>query len=697
MKNIFLTVSILVGFLLLPGLVKETKAVNIINPSTNLADYPGNKVPQYKKLEITFTLDTVYTNPFNPDEIKVDGYFVSPTKTLIHPGFYYQNYSVTGIGSSESYSLNGSPVWKLRFTPSEVGLYQYYIKISDKNGTFTSSTNTFEVVSSSNPGFIKVSQKNNRYFEYDNGKPFIGLGLDVGWWQYEDQRIITYQYYLNRMAENKANLARVWMTNSGRSQNWILSIQDKNLGSDYNLEEAWAFDYILNLAETNDIALLLTLEDVNQYTYNWGTNLYNTALGGPCSSQMCIFTNATAKKNQKQLFRYLVARWGYSPSILSWEFFNEIDELQWSVSDWNWQSILNWHQEMGQYINSIDAFKHLTNTSTGSFKTHPDLYQALPEMNLAEMHFYYVPGWQFAPSDPQGQDMANLMRYYSFLLYNSVSNKPSIVGEWGILNENWVASPYLDSDDKGVHIHNGLWSSLMSGMASSGLVWYWDYFKVHDTTWWPHYKPLANYFADLDIGNLTVMKPVNVDFSLPNGADNRPDSFASSNSKLRAMGLHNDTTTYVWIQNTDNTWWNYVHGLVPTVQTGKITVYGLTPNSNYTLEWWDTYNGSITASSVLSTNGSGNVDLQISALQTDLAVKLTKSGTPTPTPSISPVHCLPLGDIDCSKRVDSADLLTLLKIYGRVAPAPNKEDLDDNGLINAIDLSIIIDNFGKSI
>ncbi len=40
------------------------------------------------------------------------------------------------------------------------------------------------------------------------------------------------------------------------------------------------------------------------------------------------FTDPQARKYQQRIFRYIVARWGYSPNILSWELFNEIDELQ---------------------------------------------------------------------------------------------------------------------------------------------------------------------------------------------------------------------------------------------------------------------------------------------------------------------------------------------------------------------------------
>ena len=595
--------------------------------ATNLANYPNGRVPRYEKLEITLTLNASYSNPFDPDVIRVDGYFISPDHTtLVQPGFYYQGYQVSGIGASETYTPAGNPAWKVRFTPGEVGTYQYRITVTDKNGTVNSSTNSFEVIDSSNPGFIRVSRKNSRYFEFDNGDPFIGLGLNIAWWQDEHQRISTYEYYLGRMNESKANLARVWMTNSGKDQNWILSIQDKTLGADYNLEEAWAFDTILDRAQQKGVYVLLTLDDVNQYTYNWPDNVYNSASGGPCSYRSAIFTNAEAKKYQKRIFRYLIARWGYSPNILSWELFNEIDELQWSDPDhWSRQDMINWHAEMAGYIKSVDAHQHLVNTSTGSFKTHPDLYEALPEMDFAEIHFYYVEGCcDYAPSDPAGRDMADLTRYYSHLVYNSVTHKPSLIGEWGLLNENWIASPFLADDDQGIHLHNGLWSSLMSGMATTGLSWHWEYHKEHAPAWWQHYRAIANFLEGINVSNLTAMKPVNVDFSLPNGSDGRPDAFSSTNDHLRVMGLRSGNLIYAWMQNTNHTWWNDVHGIAPSPQSGTISVRDLTPGASYTVEWWNTYTSTLQvfASDVLTARANGSILIHVNNLENDVAFKM---------------------------------------------------------------------------
>ncbi len=605
----------------------------ISNITTNLAGYPNGQVPRYEKLEITFSLNTSYSNPFDPAQVAVDGVFTAPDRTtLVQPGFYYQDYITTTAGGLETYTPAGNPVWKIRFAPQQAGRYQYTIRVTDSTGTSASSPASFDAVAAGHPGFIRVSSRNNRYFGFDDGRPFVGVGLNVSWWQHEQRRISTYAYFLERMGEYKANLARVWMTNSGQDQTWILSIQDKALGSDYNLEEAWAFDAVLELARQKGVYFLLTLDDVNQYTYNWPSNLYNADLNGPCAVRSCIFTSPVAGDMQRRIFRYIVARWGYSPNILSWELFNEVNELEWSTSEWDWCRVVGWHQEMARYIASIDPHRHLVNSSTGSFKTfggdcsgssgEPDLYAA-PEMQFAQMHYYFVPGCcDWAPSDPAGRDMADLTRYYAHLVYNSVSGKPSIIGEWGLLNEQWTDSPFLDDDDRGVFLHEGLWSSVMSGMAATGLAWHWVKHGEHDPAWWQHYLGIANYLADIDIANLGVLKPLNVDFSLPYGADDRPDAFASTNGKLRVMGLGNGHSAYLWIENTDNTWWNYVHGAAPSPQSGTITVYQLAPGTSYVVTRWDTYTGQISRTETITASASGSIQIPVQNLTTDFALKL---------------------------------------------------------------------------
>ena len=121
------------------------------------------------------------------------------------------------------------------------------------------------------------------------------------------------------------------------------------------------------------------------------------------------------------------------------------------------------------------------------------------------------------------------------------------------------------------------------------------------------------------------MKPVNVNLSLPGGADDRPEAFFVTNSSLRVMGLRAGSSIYGWIQNRGNTWWNYTHGVAPAAQSGAVTVYGLTPGMSYSLEWWDTYASArpIIATQVVTAQVDGAVRLEIRDLEKDVAFKLS--------------------------------------------------------------------------
>lgn len=73
-------------------------------------------------------------------------------------------------------------------------------------------------------------------------------------------------------------------------------------------------------------------------------------------------------------------------------------------------------------------------------------------------------------------------------------------------------------------------------------------------------------------------------------------------------------------------------------------------------------------------------------------------GTPVPTvpqattqPTATTTACK-LADLDCSGKVNAADLTILLSKFGTNDPMA---DLDKSGKVNAADLSILLANFGK--
>ena len=92
-------------------------------------------------------------------------------------------------------------------------------------------------------------------------------------------------------------------------------------------------DDVITLAESLDIKFMLCMG------------------AGDVATDRNFFVSEEAKTRFRNRLRYIVARWGYSPAIGMWEFFNEIDNIQ--FRDKNnpipAEDIVGWHTEMAKY------------------------------------------------------------------------------------------------------------------------------------------------------------------------------------------------------------------------------------------------------------------------------------------------------------------------------------------------------------
>lgn len=61
--------------------------------------------------------------------------------------------------------------------------------------------------------------------------------------------------------------------------------------------------------------------------------------GGLLTRAQDFFTDKRAKAFFKQRLAYLAARWGYSPSVFAWEFFNE-GEFVLVCEEEGWNSVV---------------------------------------------------------------------------------------------------------------------------------------------------------------------------------------------------------------------------------------------------------------------------------------------------------------------------------------------------------------------
>ena len=183
---------------------------------------------------------------------------------------------------------------------------------------------------------------------------------------------------------------------------------------------------MFDLADEEGIYVLVSLDHHGMYQVAnkgwggknnfWGTNPYSSAQGGPCVAPNDFFTSHAAKDIYRKRLRYLVARYGYSPRLVAWQFFNEIDNI--FSQGVNGADVVAWHREMGDWLRAHDPYGHLIMTSLTGGSDRPEVW-SLPQMDFAEYHSYVDPAL--------GTKIANLsedfVRRY---------RKPVMIGEYGV-------------------------------------------------------------------------------------------------------------------------------------------------------------------------------------------------------------------------------------------------------------------------
>lgn len=455
---------------------------------------PRASVSRLDKFELTFTLaGTGYANPFDPSQIDVAAVFVSPSHHAFSVnGFFFQDFSRSG--PPEKLSATGSPVWKVRFTPTETGTWTYTIKAVDaKTGTATLGRRTFTCIPSHRHGDVQQSRLDPHYFQFEDGTPYVPLGQNLAWGNWGTENgTYSYDAWLPKMADAGANFARYWMWSDYQGIEW----KDTGLG-DYTkrMDAAWRLDYDLEATRRLDIQVMLTLLNhgavSTQVNPQWKDSPYFSGNGGPCATPREFFTNATARGFFKRRLRYIVARWGYAANLI-WELANEIDNTDDYIKDAGVRAdVAAWHREMAAYLRSLDP-RHLITTSFSRFQDDSTIWDQ-PDIGLTQFHFYST-----SPTVEDAQ--AAIIRRYRQRLA-----KPVFGGEMGFPAGGAYS---LARDPQGLQWHNAQWASLFSGAAGSSALWWWaDYIDPQNL--YTNYRGLSKFFATLDLpaGKFTPTRP----------------------------------------------------------------------------------------------------------------------------------------------------------------------------------------------
>jgi hypothetical protein len=436
----------------------------IFNAQIERSQCLQSQISQYQKVEWLITLKGTWNNPYEPSDIALDMHITTPSgKKLILPCFY------------QSGNSNKTSLWMARFTPREAGTYSYLFELQeDKNIVSTLPKAELTVIASNAKGFL--NPHNLWTLQYDNGDLFRGIGENICWESrdnddaqyfkqlHEDKRF-NYDFMLKKLATNGGNFFRTWMIYWNLPVDWKTVSNNsryQNSTSVYNESGMKRLDHLVELCDSLGIHMMLALEShVGLMGDGWKMSSYNIANGGFAHTPLEFFTLPEARQQYKNKLRLMVARYGYSPAIGAWEFFNEIDNVMYAgkpeerIPD---AVITAWHDEMSSYLKSIDPYQHIVTTSI----SHRDVagLNDLAHIDINQKHIYKNTG-----------GIPETLRSYT-----QKHNKPYIIGESGYewdwsKNFNDFAGE-MDSDFK-----RALWLGLFNPTPVLPMSWWWEFFE----------------------------------------------------------------------------------------------------------------------------------------------------------------------------------------------------------------------------
>jgi hypothetical protein len=510
---------------------------------------------RYEKFELTMDRWARFRDPYDERDISVTAEITRPSGSSVRlDGFIYREFLRTVAEGAESFEPAGESAWKVRYAPHETGRHAYSVTVRTRRGVSAPVTGDFTVTDSKRPGFLKVSES-GKSFEFTDGTPYFAVGHNLCWTS-EETPLADFESYLRKMSQAGENFSRIWLCS------WGIGLETDRL-DELDLADAWMLDQVVQIAENRGVYFKLCLENFWDFTKE-KKSPYWTERGGFCKEPRDYFAKARSKEWAKRKYRYAVSRWGYSPAILAWELWNEVD---YTVPDK--PLILEWTGEMATYLRSIDPYRHMITTSLGLNNVWEDLWK-MPQMDFVQIHTYIRRlGNQITLSE---RDAPALVRDETARV--SRLGKPYLISEYGYLVTK--DDPGMNEKDiRGVHLHNGLWASALSGASGTCMSWWWDsYIEKHGL--YHHYDALSRFLRG-EAGRMRSLTHV-----------------YGAGATFRIVGLRDGEGGLFWLQNKHNTWFQCVANekrFLP-LRGAILKLSGL-KEGRYLIEWWDTRNGGI--------------------------------------------------------------------------------------------------------
>lgn len=522
----------------------------------------------YHLIELNVILKATYDSPYDFRQVDLHATFQQEGgKPWVIPGYW-----------------DAKGQWLVRFSPPAPGIWNYAVQVRDHNGPSPEWKGKFTATPSGGHGWLQVGSWVNpayspRYLAFQDGTPFYGVGHCDAFSAMSYGYTAAQGYTLfDKMQQAGENMLVYWPIYSN-------PFFDRRYDQ-YSASDLRVIDGLVADAEKKGIYLVFTIWDHNEIrdrTHAWGNGEWENNNGFRLLGKVgAFFIDPEMWAWQENLYRYLIARYSYSPAIGLWMTVSEIDGTN------AYLQTDAWNRRVYNYFAQDDPYRHPVTASKAGDAWWPGGY---PAMDITQMHSYK------SQDDPVGT--GPLIASWTQKLWANQA-KPSFIGEFGSASKGNF--PEL--------LHNGLWAALSTGAAATPMLW-------NDNSAWgwmtdekfAQMKSLADFVSDLP---LVKMDPAPVKVSV-------------SGAGMRVWGMGVPDQVVVWAQDAS------LSGKPveevrqkTTVHTGiNLTLYGMDPGK-YTIRPYDTWQGKYLTPFDVTLDNEPLV-IPLPDFSRDIAVKIEKS------------------------------------------------------------------------
>jgi len=563
------------------------------NETGQLAWYYPSRTPQkakqFQKVEFGIELPTSinkrinaflmqrdlsdHLNPFNRHDIDItakfflqpkvdtsvrviDGQFIKGPQVKKVDAFYYEEYR-RDLANNKWWRDTTSFQFRVRFSPEQIGNYTMDVSI-EIDGIETAKFSTyFTVTSSDHKGYLEQG-KHYKHLRYSKSKSsFTGVGQVVPWAEYEDWyhtdrasgpvKFMSFYSTFRKLNEAGGNFSRFV------AAPWFMQLEWEALGNyQPKMGQAWEFDRINEYCTELEIYYLfcgLLHSPLESFPdgeglvvpgISWESYCYNGADNTPAEVAseprldtrlpVDFYGNEIANDHQKNYFRYLVSRWGFSTALAGWQLISEADQTcayrdetleDGTVIDRseNRAKVSAWTGNMVNFMSNECDDSHpksisiITGINYSSHLWDKDLFK---HENVA---FFGLHDYIFE-TDPASKNIRNrnlVMRFESVTnlgagLEDGVVKHPEFQKKMFIYDEFGQVTVIPrkipeDQDDDAVRAMNNcmdfnfkqdLWFSFSSGCAVVGLDWWNEHRSPRQKMWKQYFPGITAFAADID-------------------------------------------------------------------------------------------------------------------------------------------------------------------------------------------------------